>query len=713
MLRLLHRHRLLLAVLVTSTLIGAVCAKVNTSGNLQEAAASTHLFIDDPDASIVDRSAVTGDFNTLQKRAVLYGRLMATPSVLDAIGKRAGLPPEQISGITRITEGEPHSLLQIGSEERANQIRESTAPYRLEMQASPVEPILTIYSAAPSLLEARRLADSAILGLTDYLRKVAQQQGFPERELPQLRQLGSARGGVTNSGARIEIGGLTFITAFALSFVGLFVLAHRPWRRREEDVTPPPPRSRLTERAAADWPRTTRLLPWSIAGLIAMFWLTPFDRIQLAMSAPINITLDRIVLPVVAAIWLIALTAGPGARPRLRITRVHVALGLFLACALLSVVLDARYLNHTGDLTLSVKKLPLLFSYISIFVIVASSVRRTEVPAFMSYTLVLAVVCGLEVVYESHFKQNLFNVWSQMLLPHPFELADSGNGLTLDSLGRSWVQGPAGYGVELVAMLSMVLPIPVLGILNSKTRKRQIVYSLAIVVLVTAMFMTQRKSALLIPGAVILSLAYFRGREIISLVPLGLVLVVVVAALSPGVIHGVISQYTNPSSTRTATVSDRTADYDAVRPDVWTHLAFGRGYGSYDPHTYRVLDSEILGQTVETGVLGLATFLLIGVSLILVVRKTASQRDPRWSPAALCGVAAGVCLFIASILYDFLGFPHGAVTFLYIAGLVVAVVAPGAEPVKHPRAARDHGFRTHAQRHRFARAATERGVRAG
>ena len=57
-----------------------------------------------------------------------------------------------------------------------------------------------------------------------------------------------------------------------------------------------------------------------------------------------------------------------------------------------------------------------------------------------------------------------------------------------------------------------------------------------------------------------------------------------------------------------ATVSDRTADYDAVRPDLWTHILLGRGYGSYDPQTYRVLDSEILGPLVETGVLGLLAY---------------------------------------------------------------------------------------------------------
>lgn len=711
MLGFLKRRRLVLALLLASTLIGGIAAKLNTSGNLVVAAATTHVVIDDPDASIVDRLAVWGDVNALQKRAVLYGRIMTTQPVLADIAKRAGVPPDQISGIARITEGEPHSLLQISSEERADQIRVSRAPYRLEMQASRVEPVLTIYSEAPSAEVALRLANSSILGLQDYLRALARQQGFPQQELPQLRQLGDARGGVTNSSAKIMIAGLTFIAGFALTFVGLFVLIKRPWRRRDEDGAPPPAaRMRMSARAAADWPRTTRLLPWSVAGLIAMIWLTPFDRIQLRASGPINITLDRIVLPIVAVIWLIALAAGPGAKPRLRITRVHVALGLFVACALMSVVLDAHYLNHVGDLMLSVKKIPLLVSYISTFVIVASSVRRSEVPAFMTYTLVLAVICGLEVIYEYHFKDDLFNTWTQKLLPGPFELVSSSNGgSSLDSLGRAWVEGPTGYGVELVAMLSMVLPIPILGILGSKSRRRQVLYSLAIVVLVSAMFATQRKSALVLPAAVILALAYFRRRQLISLAPLGLVLVVMVALISPGVIHGVISQYTAPNSTHTATVDDRTADYDAVRPDVWSNLAFGRGYGSYDPHTYRVLDSEILGTLVETGVLGLAAYLLIGISLILFSRKTAF-RNPKWSPVALCGVTAGVCLLFSSVLYDFLGFPHGAVTFLYFAGLVVAVIRPGAQGPALSRLLRPHTLRSHSQPRRLSRAISERPV---
>ena len=233
------------------------------------------------------------------------------------------------------------------------------------------------------------------------------------------------------------------------------------------------------------------------------------------------------------------------------------------------------------------------------------------------------MICGVEVIYEYHFHQNLFITWTERLLPRPFELvaASAGSLSVTDSLGRLSITGPTDYGVEVVVMMSMVLPIAIFGILGTKARLRQVAYGLALVVLISAMFATQRKSALVLPGAVILTLVYFRRRELISLAPLGLVVLVMVALVSPGVIHGVITQFTSAGSTHVATVSDRTADYDAVRPDLWTHILLGRGYGSYDPHTYRVLDSEILGPLVETGVLGLLAYLLIGVSVIVARRQ--------------------------------------------------------------------------------------------
>ena len=700
--RFVVQHRLLLALVLISSLIGGIAAKLNTRGNLVVAGAVTHVMVDDPDASIIDRTALTQDLATLQARAELYARLLTTTPVLDAVAKRVGVPPSQISGVADLTANVPVQLTQAGSEQHASDLRASRAPYRLELQSEPVEPILAIYTQAPSVDMANRLANSAIQGLHDYLVNLARQQGFPTRELPVLRQLGPPHGAVTGSHGRIVIGGLTFITAFALSFVGLLLLIRRPLRRREEEAPRLPPRTNLTGRALADWPRTTRLLPWSVAGLIAMIWLTPFDKIQLGgAGAPINITLDRIYLPIVVLIWLLAFRAGPGAAPRLRITRVHVAIAAFLGCAFLSVVLDAGYLNHVQELMLAMKKLPLLVSYMSIFVIVASSIRRREVPAFMTYTLVLAVVCAVGVMVEYKFNQNLFDLVARNVFRGPVKLVAGDAGPALDSIGRRWVQGPAVSGLELITMFSCALPIAVTGIMRSKERRHRLLYGLAMVLLLSAMFATNRKSALLAPASVFLTLAYFRRRELLKMVPIGLVMLVILAAVSHGAVHSVISQFTRTDAATVPTVDSRTANYDAVRPDLWTHLLFGRGQGTYAPPTDRIVDSEIILRLVETGVFGLVTFLLIPVSVILLARKTVARRHPMWSPPALCGLAAAVAFIVVATLYSVMIDPHGPDVFLYIAGLTVIVAGPDDVPLAPRRGERESAFgheRSHPRR---------------
>ncbi len=673
-LRLLHRHRWLVAALALSTLIAAVCAKLNMAGNLTVGSAETHMMVDYPEESILDRSALPQDLATLEKHAELYGTLMTTSPVLDAIARRAQLPRGQISGLTRTTAGVPSTLTEPGSEERASQIRDSKAPYRLELQSDPFQPLLSIYAEAPSLDEALRLANSAQLGLEDYLRSLARRQGGDPRVMPRLVQLGAARGAVTNGHAALMIGGLTFGAAFVISLALLLVLI-RLGRSRAHMARPQP----VFESGLGDWPRTTRLLPWSIAALITMCWLVPFDRIELNIPAPIDITLDRILLPAIAVIWVLAFLSGRVAAPRLRLTPVHIALAAVLACAFASVVFDARYLNQTGELMLAFKKLPLLVSYVSVFVIVASSVRRTEVPAFMNYTLVLAVICGLGVILEYRTHTNPFLTLAHAVFRGPFEVTLVNDG-ALDSLGRRWIQGPTAYGVELIALMSMALPIAILGILKSKSYRRKLLYAFGITVILAAIFATQRKSAMLAPVAAVAALGYFRRRELLSLAPLGLVLGVLVSFLSPGAVHGVLSQFLRSDATQVATVSDRTADYDAIRPDVWAHLLIGRGYGSYNHDTYRVLDSEILNRLIETGVLGLAAFVFVPIAVILIARRTVSERHPRWAPAALCGVAAAVCFLVISTLYDVMAVPHAPDVFLYMAGLVVAVVAQQDTP---------------------------------
>jgi hypothetical protein len=686
-----------MGVVALSVLLGLVSAGLATgklgllppklkSSPIGVAAAQTHALVDSPPPSTLQRRALEpdpdtlalgSDFETLIKHAELLGRVMISPPVLDRMAVRVGLSPGSVGGSARTTAPAPEALLEPGSEERAAAIRRSNLSYGVEVQARPTAPVIDIYARAPSADEAVRLANAAVPSLREYLRGLAADQNLANEKIVRLRQIGDARGSVVNARGPVAVGVLAFFVGFVLSCGVLLVLL---WLGRDRmpaqasRLADPPERPERDD----DWPHTARLLPWLLAGFVAIIWLVPFNSIELNASLPIDLTLDRLVLPVVAVAWIIAFVVGGRAAPRIRFTWIHAAIGLFVACAFLSVVFDASYLSQTLELDLSFKKLPLLVSFVSLFVIAATALRRTEVPAFLNYTLILAVVCAVGVIFEYRYKQNLFYDWSNKILPGAFSVVEVDES-AVDGIGRRIVQGPGEGPLEAVAMLAMALPIALVRLLQSDEWRRRILYGLAACVLVAATFATYRKSAVLAPIAVVLTLAYFRRRELLKLAPLSMVMLVIVSVLSPGAVRSTVDQFLRPDRLDVPTVSDRASDYDAIRPDLWTHLAFGRGWGSYNHETYRILDTEILHRTVEMGVLGLVVFLLMVLSVILSARKTIAGRDPRWAPVALMGAAVAAAFLVLSTLFDVLSFPHPTYIFLYTAGLVAVVIAQSEE----------------------------------
>jgi O-antigen ligase len=200
-------------------------------------------------------------------------------------------------------------------------------------------------------------------------------------------------------------------------------------------------------------------------------------------------------------------------------------------------------------------------------------------------------------------------------------------------------------------------------------------YALAACLLAAAVFATYRKSAMVAPAAVVLTLLYYRRRDLLKLAPLGMILLVTVMILSPGALSSIADQFTRSDATALPTVSDRSSDYDAIRPDVWSHLALGRGWGSYNHETYRILDSEILHRTIETGVFGLLAFLLLPIAVLATARRLIRSRDPTTAAVGLVGASVAVALPVLAVLFDVLSFPHVPYVFLYMTGLVAAVVA--------------------------------------
>jgi hypothetical protein len=722
-----------LAVVLASGAIAFACA-LAVIGNLSPAppfwtpkhlsigSAVSHVMVDTPESQLTDRRATWEYFNEIGARADVLAQLMASAPVVDRIAERAGMRHEDIAAFAPVTATVVSVLTEPGSEQRAREIELSTRPYRLEIQSRTRAPLIDIYTQAPTVEEARRLADAAVEGLRTHLEASAVEAGLDPEEQVRLEPLGPTRGAVINAGAAPKIALLCFIVSFGLACSLLLALARRRRRpratsgRNDGDGEDPAhaPASRPAARPAVvaarreppdagavalpwgvaatpalrlsrprldigqiatqagDWPRTTRVLPWMVAAFLAVLWLVPFDSIQLNIPSPIDLKFDRLVLPILGVTWLLTLVLGDRYAPRVRPTWIHAAVGLFVALAFLSVVFDAGSLNRELELDTAIKKLPLLLGYLSVFVIIASVVRRSEVSAFLGFTLILAVICALGMLWEYKLGTNLFYDWSSRLLPGPFEVGVVDSGYDLG--GRRGTRGPAAHGLVAVAMLALAIAIAVARMIHANRWRDRLLYGLAVAILFGGMLATQRKTSIIAPVSAIATLAYFRRRELLKLTPIGVAALVTLLIASPGTLTPVLDQF-RPDRLGANTVSDRASDYDAIRPDVWTHLALGRGYGSYQPVGHRILDSEVLVRTVEMGVLGLCAFVLLGLAVILAARSTIVSRHPRWAPSALAGAAAAVVFLVVGTLFDTMSFPQVPYIFLSLAALTATLVA--------------------------------------
>src|SRR4051812_18529182 len=173
--------------------------------------------------------------------------------------------------------------------------------------------------------------------------------------------------------------------------------------------------------ADADWPRTTRIMPWVVAAFMAMVWLIPFDRTELtSFSAPIDLKLDRIALILGGAAWLVAFAAGGSYRPRFRRSGMNWALLAFIAVAVAGVAANMGTLAWLGELDLAIKKLALLFSFLGLFFLVTTVIRPSEVPRFVVLMVGLASLNALGVIWEYRTGFNVFYSVTPKLMPPGF-----------------------------------------------------------------------------------------------------------------------------------------------------------------------------------------------------------------------------------------------------------------------------------------------------
>jgi hypothetical protein len=416
---------------------------------------------------------------------------------------------------------------------------------------------------------------------------------------------------------------------------------------------------------AADWPRTTRPLPWLLFGFMAMLWLIPFDSIKLPFGGPVDVTLDRPLLVLLAGVWLFSADVA-GRRDRLRMSPIHWAFALFTAFAVFSVLFHAEALVRVGGLDIAIKQIALLASYGVFFALAAAILRPTEIPKMITAMLALACFTALAVIVEYRLGINVFHDWIGPMFPGYVQPAELGS---VDSIGRKLMYGPTAQPLAVAVMLSMTLPFAFAWLLKAKERRERLIYAGIVLLLIGGAVATQKKTSMIGPLVCVAVLAAYRPKAMLRLAPLAIVLVAVVHLIAPGALGAVVDQLAPGSVTKVNTTKDRVSDYEAIKPDVAAHPLIGRGYGSYDQKLHRILDNQYLGLAIGVGLLGLIGYLAIFATSFLSAHRVARSNDPERAPPALGAAAAIVVALVSGAILDFLSFPQLPYLFCFIAAI--------------------------------------------
>ena len=222
----------------------------------------------------------------------------------------------------------------------------------------------------------------------------------------------------------------------------------------------------------------------------------------------------------------------------------------------------------------------------------------------------------------------------------------------------------------------MALSFALVFLFHARERRAKIMWWLAAGILLAGTISTQRKSSLLIPVGTVVAMAVYSPRRMIKFLPAIAALGLVATVVSPHAVSGVLYQFKVVSTSNSTT--HRTEAYPFVTPFILGHPFFGRGWGSFAPHQYAILDNEYLRLLIETGFIGLISYLIVLFTGGAVAHRAARSRDPERHAlgVALIGAIAGFA--IASATFDVLAFAQAPYLLMFVLALAVVAADPAA-----------------------------------
>jgi polysaccharide biosynthesis protein PslJ len=349
-----------------------------------------------------------------------------------------------------------------------------------------------------------------------------------------------------------------------------------------------------------------------------------------------------------ALLWAARRFVGPGIGPQ---PVVFVTAFLFAAVFASYVVANRRILLAVEQSN-SDRMIIVLLGWAGVTLLAADSLGREDLDRVVS-----AVVMAGSVVASIGIAQYLTGIDIMQYYAHLPGLTENSD---LTQVGERSilrrVNGTGSHPIEFGVALGMILPLAVHRAFSAGVahRRRQWVPVLLIAVAIPMAVSRSGTLAAVVAG-VVLAAGWNRGQRLRALIVVP-PFVIVLRFLFPGLMGTILSLFLGIQ--HDDSVRGRTEDYDVVSEFVSSAPWFGRGFGTFLPSEYELIDNQYLGFLIETGFVGLTALLalfVVGIGLARGARLRAADARTRDLAQAL---TAALCVpAVTFATFDGFAFP--------------------------------------------------------
>jgi polysaccharide biosynthesis protein PslJ len=281
-------------------------------------------------------------------------------------------------------------------------------------------------------------------------------------------------------------------------------------------------------------------------------------------------------------------------------------------------------------------------------------------------TLLRRIATGASIVAAVGILQFFtgYDLAGTLRFPGLAELSGSGFVEIQDRSDLNRVAATASHPIEFGVVLGLVFPIALHYALFAKTRRKLAWLRVALIAIAIPMAIS--RSGTLTLAITFLAMWFsWPGRLRLRSAIITVAGALAMRTVIPGLLGTIKALFTNfwydPS------VHGRTDDYSEVGAYIANPPILGRGFMTFIPERYFVLDNQYLLFWIETGILGTAAFLLLFLGGFAVGRR--ARRGTDEETRSLGQALAGTCLATALVAATF-----DLLSFFMISGIAFLLV---------------------------------------